>query len=1101
MVKTAQLGIDIGTGNIAEAMVSGGKILHVSSLGLPSDFGDTANRASRRRQINSRKNRRLAEKMLWEIIKAIGLPVLKEIDSNGKVGFVDSRLNQEFPSKGDTRIFTSSLLRVAILEYGVEDLEPWQLSKAIASLFKRRGYDDELLWSAHRQSTDKEDDEKGLYEIAFAEFEKEMDELGLPPEKKLPCYYEAIRSNLFDPVTGEIKIRQTDYSVTLQARESKLTDKIESGYYTSRRLRVKEAQLVLSKISTRYPKLDPLAFMFGPARIPYSDYYDLALHGKDSNLAGIFGQKIPKFFNRSPFKCVLMPRRNRLRSDFKIYKKFIYLSKVFNIRVSDEYRHTRPLNHTEFIRFLELANGGPTPIALTKNKICKILSKMDLKPSGEVEAIKPASKKSGKRFCLPAIKALVRYFISGKTPDDAYQFEMNQPCAEGSAITVQENIDSLKGLTKQDFLWLRAFCGKPWESFYIAPTDLISISSSNSENRTQIERIISSVKDPVVKHRARFVYNRLSIMENIVKQELGKDARIDRVNFELIRAKQKGNKKAAEKDIRDENERQNEEAHQAYLRLFRNKQKATKSHRRKWLQKYRLLNQQKWHDIYTGDKYEVRDIDKLEIDHIVPRSILYNNSYLNKVVTTKRFNNDQKGNRIPYDYFMAEDPGAFKAFQKRALNSNLSKKTKKILLAADAVEQLERYTDLTRTSYLARVLTKIVYLYFGWEHPSNGGKKRVTAVPGSFTAKIRRDLRLDRLLFNQEESLNNKSIDTKKKEDSRNHSLDALVLTQVHSFHKDQKNPEYRRSRNFLTSKNIKEAIDKIVPVTITKKKASLEENNLGIKGQQYFRRTRMQEMAYKTEKMKKVFDLKILRKNLLDILVSIGKDTWSTIPDILDALESGANPLEPKKSLARIDLPAYCNIQPDHEYAIWFFNEYFSEDATRTIRLPKKLASLGKDEEIAWKRFCEDKLKAKKMPLKISDTTKDHILMTTNGHGKLIGIDTKGSHSFQYLALSEAGEWKVYVKYVFESMSDFYNKAPSGGLVIHSGDLIRIENDRYDFEKIWLVKSLGVNEQFTLVEPHLKKSKPYKPAINYRGKARKIEKVNLDELPYPPHI
>ena len=68
--------------------------------------------------------------------------------------------------------------------------------------------------------------------------------------------------------------------------------------------------------------------------------------------------------------------------------------------------------------------------------------------------------------------------------------------------------------------------------------------------------------------------------------------------------------------------------------------------------KYRL-----WHDqgeicLYSGKRIPLEKLftGEYEIDHILPYSITFDDSYRNKVLVAAE-ENQKKGNRIPYEYF------------------------------------------------------------------------------------------------------------------------------------------------------------------------------------------------------------------------------------------------------------------------------------------------------------------------------------------------------------------------------------------------------------------------------------------------------------------
>ncbi len=68
--------------------------------------------------------------------------------------------------------------------------------------------------------------------------------------------------------------------------------------------------------------------------------------------------------------------------------------------------------------------------------------------------------------------------------------------------------------------------------------------------------------------------------------------------------------------------------------------------------KYRLWHDQQGICLYTGKKIPLEELFQpgYDIDHILPYSITFDDSYRNKVLVTSQANRE-KGNRTPYEYF------------------------------------------------------------------------------------------------------------------------------------------------------------------------------------------------------------------------------------------------------------------------------------------------------------------------------------------------------------------------------------------------------------------------------------------------------------------
>ena len=67
--------------------------------------------------------------------------------------------------------------------------------------------------------------------------------------------------------------------------------------------------------------------------------------------------------------------------------------------------------------------------------------------------------------------------------------------------------------------------------------------------------------------------------------------------------------------------------------------------------KYFLWKEQDSKDFYSGKVLELKDIDKWQIDHIIPESLSFNSNLENLVVTVR---NEEKGKRTPFEFLGSE---------------------------------------------------------------------------------------------------------------------------------------------------------------------------------------------------------------------------------------------------------------------------------------------------------------------------------------------------------------------------------------------------------------------------------------------------------------
>lgn len=181
--------------------------------------------------------------------------------------------------------------------------------------------------------------------------------------------------------------------------------------------------------------------------------------------------------------------------------------------------------------------------------------------------------------------------------------------------------------------------------------------------------------------------------------------------------------------------------------------------------KYRLWEEQDGRCLYSG---KVIPLDQLfahggyEIDHILPYSITFDDSYTNKALVGAE-ENQQKGNRTPYEYFGADEE-RWKAFNIR-VNMTIRdyKKQQKLLKKHFTLEERKEFKErnLNDTKYITTVVYNLIRQNLELAPLSvEGKKKQVRAVNGAITAYLRKRWGM---------SQKNRETDT-------HHAMDAVVI-------------------------------------------------------------------------------------------------------------------------------------------------------------------------------------------------------------------------------------------------------------------------------------------------------------------------------------
>ena len=153
------------------------------------------------------------------------------------------------------------------------------------------------------------------------------------------------------------------------------------------------------------------------------------------------------------------------------------------------------------------------------------------------------------------------------------------------------------------------------------------------------------------------------------------------------------------------------------------------------------------------------DVGYTDIDHIVPYSISFDDTYNNKVLVLSS-ENRQKGNRLPMQYLSGKKQDEFRLWVD---SSNLRSRKKKNLLkeklTEDDVSGFKK-RNLQDTQYISRFMMNFIKKYLELQPNSSGRKNTVKAVNGAATAYIRKRWGINKI----------------REDGDTHHAVDAVVI-------------------------------------------------------------------------------------------------------------------------------------------------------------------------------------------------------------------------------------------------------------------------------------------------------------------------------------
>ena len=757
---------DLGKASVGYCVREGFDIRKVGSIIIEKDHAEiTTNRDRRRvkKTLEAHKAREQFFKKLWQ---NAGLETLDK---------EDERFKKEFGNKKDKNIYTSCLLRIALLQN--KKLEQWQIYKALFNAFQRRGYDANLAWANAKTDDDKKNAEY------MAKYTKENNvELINNDDFKFPCYYDAKRLGLWSeenpselkttiPLTGSKKVRT-------------------NGLVAPRELVEKELKQLWLNAQKQLPQLqniDAEYFLYGDYRQAYGSYVVKEFRkfrGTKNDWQGVLGQKIPRFDNRIIAKCKLLPKRNVCKANTLENVSLVLLMKLKNLRLTDNMGEKFLLSPIDIKKIYENwlikakidTNEEKLDTTITKKEIETVLNR---KIKDKINPMK-ANISGRSSFCRRACKIMTKIILSCELyPQNVDITEFVDKPNTQNPITIEEINTMISKIGD-------------WNNLYI-PDNRDEMAENSSDNREQIDTLIGDITNPIVR-------NRLQIFRDLIlnlKQEYGTP---NEVIFEFVRDGADnslfGAKKANDTlKVMKENEKDNEQ--------IVSELKDANALSSENILKLKLLKKQGLKCIYSGKSIAISNFDACEIDHIYPRSMGGNDALYNKVLCYS-MENQKKAGRTPYEWLHKDEKTWFDFVNRlEAIKDTLGKKKYELLTSKpeDCKILIDSYNGLAETAQIARIAQQITALVFNWGLQVEGENRHIFVNNGSSTASIRRTYKLNKLLGD----------DVKKNRDNdKHHALDAICI----SFSRDYKYNKEKKVDEIegLNPEIIKEAINNLMP-------------------------------------------------------------------------------------------------------------------------------------------------------------------------------------------------------------------------------------------------------------------------------------------------
>lgn len=318
-------------------------------------------------------------------------------------------------------------------------------------------------------------------------------------------------------------------------------------------------------------------------------------------------------------------------------------------------------------------------------------------------------------------------------------------------------------------------------------------SEFNSHNKTKVlnfNEIITDIKNPVV---IRSISQTFKVINAIVRKYKSQP---EQIYIETARELAKTFKER--KDIEARNKENNENN-----RLIEEEIRAVYKFNPKPFDivKYKLFKEQKGECAYSNKVFKADRLfesNYTQVDHIIPYSISFDDSYANKVLVLSE-ENQNKGNRLPLQFFAGNDE-KIQRFKNWVNNSNLSRTKKANLLMEDYESEDFKDRNINDTRYATKFVMN--YIKNNFEFANSKHTNKVLAIKGGMTSYFRKSFKLN-----------------KSRDDDNHHAVDAIIvgmfsealIQKISNFNKtdsgyfyDKKSKEYIDKETGEVSKDLK---------------------------------------------------------------------------------------------------------------------------------------------------------------------------------------------------------------------------------------------------------------------------------------------------------
>ena len=309
--------------------------------------------------------------------------------------------------------------------------------------------------------------------------------------------------------------------------------------------------------------------------------------------------------------------------------------------------------------------------------------------------------------------------------------------------------------------------------------------ATQTKTRQLAEKLMPIQKGELRQPVVEKILNQLVNLVNALLLEYGQ---FDEIRVELARElKQNSEERKLANDSINRNQKENKNIAE------RIKSEYCLTPTRSRIQKYKMWEETGHICMYCGNPVDVKEFllgSGVEVEHIIPRAVVFDDSFSNKVCACRKCNSD-KGNLTAYDFMATKTDGEFEAYLERVNklfgeNEKLKVKRDKLLTPAAELRQDFIERQLRESQYIAKKAKEMLQSIC----------ENVYSTSGTITDFLRHLWGWDNVLHNLnfdkyqaagltelvEQEVNGKMVAKEriagwsKRMDHRHHAIDALTI-------------------------------------------------------------------------------------------------------------------------------------------------------------------------------------------------------------------------------------------------------------------------------------------------------------------------------------